>query len=240
MRFARSILSGAFFALYGTLALLFAPALALPVWTKSAVRALIRFFYRKFVSVARLTRLFVVSVSGREYAQKEKNARGRIVAMNHISLIDIVVLMSILGDSTAIAKANVKKNPFLSQVSRKMFIINDEDPVKLKDEVAALLDGGVDVIVFPQGTRGGEVWQRGAARLALACKADILPARISYDPVVLAKSQPWWDVGGGTIKINVDFLPPVPAGEEDSFHAAKRLTARIENMIRYGKERNER
>ena len=123
-RVARGALSGLFFAAYGLFALPFALLLTVPVWPKRGIRAVVRVFYRLFVLFARLTRLFRVECSAADRAAL-RALRGKVVVMNHVSLIDIVILVAHLGDSVCIAKAAIKRNPFLSAVVKSVFIAND-------------------------------------------------------------------------------------------------------------------
>ena len=88
VRMARSALSGFFFVSYGLAALPFAPVLMLPIWNSRSVRWIIRFFYRTFVFFARLTRLYRVEIDARTKAQLTE-CRGKVVVMNHLSLVDI-------------------------------------------------------------------------------------------------------------------------------------------------------
>lgn len=206
MRFLRAILSGAFFLAYGAFALFFAPLLILPVWSKRVFRRTIRLFYQAFVLCARWTGLFRVDMD--EATRKIlASLHGVVVAMNHVSLIDIVVIIAHIPDATAIAKPAVLKNPFLAIVAKKMFIVNAGDASAVIDEAVRSLAAGVNVVIFPQGTRGGENFHRGAAHIALAAHAHIQPVRIDYDPPVLAKGQPWWDVGARTIRISLSARP---------------------------------
>ena len=233
IRLPRAALSGAFFLLYGLLALPFAILLPLPFIPKSWGRWGVRFFYRLFVLLARLTGLYTVRVLPGLVPSIPGPAspRGRIVVMNHVSLIDICVLLAHLPDSVCIAKAAAKRNPFLSAVVRKVFIANDKGGEVTLAEAKAYLEKGVNVVVFPQGTRGGERLQRGAARLALAAQADILAYRIDYDPVVLAKGQPWWDVGDRVIRITLTERGLIPVSGPNDHRTAVALTSRIAEAI---------
>lgn len=231
MRFLRAILSGIFFFSYGAAALPFAPILMLPGWTPSAVRRVIRWFYRVFVFFARLTRLYRVEFD--EATLKAlKSCRGRVVVANHLSLIDICILIAHLPDSTAIAKAAAKRNPFLGMVVKKMLIANDEDPEVTISEVKKFLSEGVNVIVFPQGTRGGKTLKRGAARFALATGAPIHAFHLAYDPLILAKGAPWWDVGAKEIVISLTDRGEIAPGDKSSHHAAVELTELIGEKIK--------
>ena len=227
IRIPRAALSGLFFLLYGLLALPFAVLLPLPFVPKAWGRWGVRFFYRLFVFLARITGLYAVKC----VSAPEARPHGRIVVMNHVSLIDICVLLAHLPDSVCIAKAAAKRNPFLSAVVSKVFIANDKGGEVTLAEARDYLAKGINVVVFPQGTRGGEKLHRGAARLALAVGADIEAYRIAYDPVVLAKGQPWWDVGDKVIRIALTHVGLIPADGPNDHRTAVALTARIREAI---------
>ena len=230
VRMARSALSGFFFVSYGLAALPAAPVLMLPIWNGRSVRWIIRFFYKTFVFFARLTRLYRVEIDARTKAQLTE-CRGKVVVMNHLSLVDICVLMAHLPDSTVVAKSATLRNPFLSMVVKRGFIVNNEDPNEVIESARRALSDGVNVIVFPQGTRGGETLKRGAAHFALAAQADISVFRVSYDPLALAKGQPWWDVGDREIVISLVGAGTLSAKGENTHAAARRLTELIGERI---------
>lgn len=229
VRFFRGLLSGWFFLTYGLLAIFLTPLLL--VMSRRAGRGAIRWFYRGFVFLAGVTGLYRVTVGGREKLFVRPGERGRLVVMNHISLIDICVLLAKLGDSVCIAKAATKRNPFLAIVVSRLFIANDQGGERTLAEAKEHLDAGVNVVVFPQGTRGGEKLHRGAARLALCAGADVLPVRIAYDPVVLAKGQPWWDVGAKIIRIRLEVGDVIPVREPNDHRHAVALTHRLATTI---------
>ncbi len=226
VRLPRACLSGIFFFLYGSFALPF--AVLLPICPRRLGRAGVKFFYQLFVVFARLTGLFTVEA---DKPPTESLSSGRIIVMNHVSLIDICVLLAHLPDAVCIAKAAAKRNPFLSAVVSRLFIANDKGGEATLAEVADHLARGTHVVIFPQGTRGGTKLHRGAARLALATGAQILAWHISYDPVVLAKGQPWWDVGSKIIRIRLACRGLIQVeGVNDHRHAVA-LTERIYQAI---------
>lgn len=227
---ARSLLSGAYFVTYGLFALPFAALLPLGIIPRSLARKTIKLFYYLFVTTARLTGLYDVKLAD-ETRRALAATKGCIVVMNHISLIDICVLMAYLPEAVCIAKAAAKRNPFLGAVVKKIFISNDIDATTTIEEAREHLSAGVNVIIFPQGTRGGTKYHRGAARLALATHAPIVAARIDYDPIVLAKHQPWSDVGDRVIKIYLESRGTIDARGENTRVNATRITEEIERLI---------
>ena len=226
VRLPRSALSGAFFVIYGLLALPF--AVLLPFISRRAGRLSVRFLYRLFVFLARITGLYTVRFDPPPPAP---DGRGRVVVMNHVSLIDICVLLANLPDSICIAKASAKRNPFHSVVVNRLMISNDSGGEKTVADAVRHIEEGVNVVVFPQGTRGGESLRRGAARIALAARCDVVAYRISYDPVVLAKGQPWWDVGDKIIRISVELRGTLRAERPNDRPAAVAMTDEIRRLI---------
>ena len=186
-RLPRSLLGGCFFVLYGlgSLAIggLLFPPLAL-VGARRAMRALVRAGWRLFVWGGRWTGLFRIVISPADRARLA-TARGYVVVANHLTLIDIVVLMALLPDATAVAKAAARGNFFYSRIVRGMFLVND-DPLRVLEEAKKVLAQGVDLVVFPQGTRvpagaPRRPLRRGAGPARPDC---VRPARSREGPAV--------------------------------------------------------
>ena len=198
------------------------------------MRALVRASYRSFVWLARITGLFRVDIFPADRTRLSRT-RGHVIVANHLTLIDIVILIATLPDSTSIAKAAAKSNFFYSQIVRRVFLVND-DPARALDEAQRLLAQGVNIIVFPEGTRTpadapSRKIRRGAAQIALHAGVPILPIRIDCDPPVLAKGQPWHDVADRMIVWTIRSLDELPVSRPQEGHgthaAAVALTERI-------------
>ncbi len=228
IRIPRSILGGCFFALYGIGSLLIGGLLFPPLVVlraRRAMRALVRMSWKLFVWGGRWTGLFRVAISSEDRARLAA-ARGCVVVANHITLIDVIVLGIHLPDLTAIVKAAAGSNFFYSLVVKGVFLVND-DPIRVMDEAKERLTEGVNLIVFPQGTRTPPTapkrpLRRGAAQIALHAGAPILPVVISCDPPVLAKGQPWHDLAERTIvwTLKVGETIPAPLTQDTGTHAA--------------------
>ena len=243
MKFARSCLSGVFFTAFAIgsalLGFLLFPILLLSGTGPSVqrrMRRVVRQTYRFFVWAARVTGLFRVEISGADRARLA-SLRGHVVVANHISLIDIIILIAHLGDSTAIAKSAAARNPFYSRIVKSAFLVND-DPEEVLTQAGRLLAQGVNMIVFPEGTRmppdsPGRRLRRGAAQIALASGAPLQPLTIECDPPVLAKGQPWYDVGGRTIVYTLRLKDAISArsGSVRGHTVAVELTAQIERSL---------
>ena len=233
-RLLRSLVSGLFFAAYGAgsviVGIFLLPVAALCGAREGRgrrMRATVRATYRIFVWAARVVRLF--RVESTDFAAL-RSIRGRVVAANHLTLIDIVVLMSILPDSTCVVKGAAASNPFLRWIVRPLYLVRGEDTEKIMGEASEMLKAGVNVIVFPEGTRtpadaSAHILKRGFARIALAAGAPVAPVRVACDPPVLAKGQPWHDVGDREIVFRLEALPEIPVSGPSTHAAAVALTS---------------
>lgn len=240
MRVARSILSGVFFVAFGVGALFFSLVLLFPL-PSTWPRKLLKASFRLFVCGARVTHLFHVELSP-EDREALAALRGTVVVSNHPSLIDIVILISLMGESVCVTKKAASRNPFMRVIVRNLLIVND-GPVEVLDRARRALAGGLNVIVFPEGTRTPadapeHVFLRGAAQIALRAPAPMETVFISSDPPVLGKGQPWWDVGKRNIvytvrrKGRIDRAAFCGAETADSMHSeAMKLTSLMRERI---------
>ena len=238
IRLSRSCLAAAFFLSFGAGALVIG-CLCFPILAflgGRPMRSLVRASYRLFVWGARATGLFRVAISPEDRARLA-GLRGRVVVANHLTLIDIVILIAFLPDSTSIAKAAARRNFFYSQIVRRIFLVND-DPQRVLEESQRLLGQGVNIIVFPEGTRTpadapSRRIRRGAAQLALHAGAPLQPISIRCDPPVLAKGQPWHDVADRTIVWTLRALDEIPVAAPAAGHGTHAAAVALTNTI-YG------
>lgn len=227
MRACRSLIAGLFFVVYGFGSLLIGivlfPFLTI-VGAAQLKRALVRFSWQLLIGALQLARMIRVEISSEDRARLAAT-RGKVVVANHPTLIDIVLLTILLPDATGIAKAAAKRNFFYSLIVKGMFLVNDE-PERVLTAAADLLARGVNLVVFPEGTRmpvDGQAHplRRGAAQIALRAQVPLVPVTITCTPPILAKGQPWhvasdrivvWRIQVGT--------EVVPSVQEGSAHAA--------------------
>lgn len=240
MRFARSILSGAFFLSFGAGGLLLSLVLLLPL-PQTWPRKLFRASFCLFVWAGEVTRLFRVELSPAD-RKAIASLRGAVVVANHPSLIDIVILVSLMGESVCITKAAAGRNPFMRVIVRNVLIVND-GPIEVLERARRALSQGMNVIVFPEGTRTPvdaekHVFHRGAAQIALRTAAPVETVFISSDPPVLGKVQHWWEVGGRTVVYTVRYrgriqIPsPKPAVSATALHSeAAKLAEQMHERI---------
>lgn len=159
------------------------------------VRAVVHYTFRYFVWQMRVFGCIRVEVEGR---QRLMSSRGELVIANHPSLIDVVILISCIPNACCVVKQALWHNPILGGVVRWSGYISNSDPEALMQQCREALDKGCSIIVFPEGTRTRDSkalkFQRGAANIAVRCKADILPVTIFADPPTLRKGEPWYSI----------------------------------------------
>ena len=241
IRVPRSALALLFFFAFGVgglvLGCLLFPPLAL-FRARRAMRALVRACYRLFVWAARATGMIRVVLSAEDRARLAA-MRGCVVVASHPTLIDVVVLLSLLPDATAVAKAAAGRNFFYSRVVRAAFLVND-NPQLMLDAAKGLLSDGVNLAIFPEGTRtpadaSGRKLHRGAAQIALYAGVPVQCVSIACDPPVLAKGQPAWDVADRvitfTVRVRGEILPEAAAPGAVRHSAAVALTERIRALL---------
>ena len=139
----------------------------------------------------------VIGVMRLEVPDREafRNMKSKIIVANHPSLLDVVMLLSLLPNADCIVNAYVKRS-IAGGVVRQLYILNSLDYDDLFRACSESLALGNCLIVFPEGTRtprtGKPVFKKGAARMALASGCDILPVHIGgTDKYGLGKKDPW-------------------------------------------------
>lgn len=196
--------TGVSFALFGiggiVLSLLvFAPLnLLLPDPARRAdlAQGIVHRTFRLFVRTMVVLRVIDVEVTGRAALFAD---RGRLVIANHPSLIDVVLVMSLMRRTQCVVKHQNWQNPFLRGVLVATgYLRNDDDPEKLIHACAQLLRDGHNLLIFPEGSRTvpgrPRKLQRGFANIAIAAGAPIRLVTIRCTPVHLTKGQKWYDI----------------------------------------------
>jgi 1-acyl-sn-glycerol-3-phosphate acyltransferase len=94
------------------------------------------------------------------------------------------------------------------------------------DRAEELLRAGEGVAIFPQGTVQGGAWTRGAARLALATGAPLVPVTIIGTRQALSTGRIRLS------KIRLVVGEPIPVErEKPTVAAARALTAELERRV---------
>ncbi len=150
-------------------------------------------------------------------SEKLKNLSGKIIVANHPSFIDIVLLIGAIPNTVCVAKKDLKKNIFMGNIVKSLYLINDENTDDLIKETIDILKEGYNIVVFPSGTRTLEneplKLHKGAALMAIHSQADILPINISCDYKFLAKHQKIYDASDRPITYTITINDEIKIAE---------------------------
>jgi 1-acyl-sn-glycerol-3-phosphate acyltransferase len=149
---------------------------------------------------------------------KENFIKGKnyIVVCNHNSLIDIPVTTPFMPQANkTIAKKSFAKIPFFGWIYAAGSVLvdrkNEKNRRKSYDDMKKVLKAGVDMVIYPEGTRNRsseplKSFYDGAFRLAVDTEKDILPALLFNTKKVLPVHQTFF-LAPHTLELH--FLPAV-------------------------------
>jgi len=199
-------------------------------------RKTIRLSFAGFIGMMHHLGVLRYEISGAERLRR----RGLLVLANHPSLIDTVFLMALIADADCILKADLQRNFFTrGPVAAAGYIFNDQG-MELVQACKASLQGGSNLIVFPEGTRtpadGRMTLKRGAANIALRAGCNITPVTIRCEPRTLGKGDKWWLVPARmarfTIQVGEDIeIQQFRDASASDGAAARRLTEFLLNYF---------
>jgi 1-acyl-sn-glycerol-3-phosphate acyltransferase len=160
----------------------------------SFARQMIHYFFRFFVWLMQFTGGISVEIRGGDKLKRS----GLLVLANHPSLIDVVILISLIPKSNCVIKAALGKNPVTRWPVKAAEYIFNEDGVLLVEECQSSFEKGSTILIFPEGTRTRRgqpiALKRGAANVAVRCKKAVTPVVITCRPPMLGKEEPWYQV----------------------------------------------
>ncbi len=195
---------------------------------RRAMRRSIRTVYTFFVDLMKTLRLITVDVSNPEQL---KDATRLVICANHPTLIDVVILFSLVPQADCVVKASLWRNIFMKGIVRQLYIDNSLDAGHLLAAARRSLDAGNNLIIFPEGTRSSSRkdvrLRRSAAQIAVRTDTPILPVRIVAEtPVGLRKGDTLFSSpASGIVRFHIHPKPLLhPAGYS---HRETPLAARI-------------
>ena len=159
-----------------------------------------RKYGRRFISSS--LRFFVsvmhfIGIVNLEFGSREsyRNLRSKIIVANHPSLLDVIMLLSLVPNADCIAAGYLNRS-ILRGVIRQLYILSSNDFNDILKACLESIEQGNCLIIFPEGTRtprtGKNIVKKGAARIALHSACNILPIHIGgTDKYGLGKHDPW-------------------------------------------------
>lgn len=200
-------------------------------------RFAIHLSWRFFVFLMSICKSIKVEIRNIE---KLKNLQGHIIVANHPSLIDIVILISLIPQADCVVKGALANNFFMRHIVKSLYITNSLNFDEILSKCSQSLKKGNNLIVFPEGTRTvpghKKTISRGTAHIAINSCSNILPITINCFPHGLMKNQKWYNVPAETMNFTIQVKDPINISdylpsENDRPIAARRLTEKIAQIL---------
>ncbi len=122
---------------------------------------------------------------------------GLVIAPNHPSLIDVLLVVSRLPRVTCITKASLWDNPALGAGARLAAYIRNDAPHRLIRSAAAAVAAGHQLLIFPEGTRTAEP-PIGPLKGGFALMARLAGAPVQT--VLIETNSPYLGKGWGLLR----------------------------------------
>lgn len=149
--------------------------------------------------------------------------RGTVYASNHVSWFDVFAIASVLPRYTFVAKAELRKIPIFGWGAEGAGVVflareNRSAAFEAYEVVAKKIAAGLNVVVFPEGTRGADYslrpFKKGPFVLAIAAGAPVVPVVVYGAREVMRKGS--FRVHSATVHVHL--LEPVPTTGYDYEH----------------------
>ncbi len=183
---------GAASLLWSLIALILRPLLPRSVGLKLG-RRVISLIYRTMWTLSGATGLLRMDATALDALREE---RGLILAANHPSMLDALMLAARLPRCACIMKADLASNIFLGTGARLARYIRNDSPRGMIRMAVADLKAGGQLVIFPEGTRTTQMpinpFRPGCTLIAKLAGAPIQTVFIDTDSPYLGKGWPLW------------------------------------------------
>ncbi|MDR2785767.1 MAG: 1-acyl-sn-glycerol-3-phosphate acyltransferase [Treponema sp.] len=190
-----------------------------------------------FINMMRLIKVIKLDIDDRE---KFRRLSSKIVVVNHPSLLDVVIMISLIPNADVIVRGNLTRNIIVRWVVNRLYILSSLDFSVLADACIRSLNEGNCLVIFPQGTRtprSGEIrLKKGAARISLLSGRSIVPVYIGgNDKLGLGKHDHWYDYNHTecyVYRIRIqDEIDPAKYADMEMPRAVRRLNNEIREVL---------
>lgn len=147
--------------------------------------------FRYFVAAMRLSGIIQCDLSSLDALRRSGPL---VIAPNHPSLLDAVLVISRLPRVVCAAKADIWDNVFLGAGVRLAGYVRNDSPAALVRQAAQRLRAGRHFLIFPEGTRSGVApigeFKGGFALIARQAEAPVQTVFIESNSRFLGKGWP--------------------------------------------------
>lgn len=150
--------------------------------------------HRGFGLYLKFLRLFCACRFDLGELQQLREAGPLVLAANHPSLLDAVLITACLPNVTCIMKAALMDNPLFGAAARLACYIRNNAPIDMVRQAQASLAEGVQVLIFPEGTRTADFplspCGAGAGLIAHRANVPVQTLIIDFSSPYLGKHWP--------------------------------------------------
>lgn len=167
--------------------------------------------------------LVKVEVKGRENIKDDESY---IFVANHQGAFDIFLIYGYLNHNFKwVLKHTLRKVPMVGKAceAAKHIFVDRTNPKGIKrtiEEAKKTLQGGMSVVVFPEGTRSDngkmKKFKKGAFQLAVDLNMPVVPMTINGSYDILPKSSFFINPGKLTLTIHKPIMPPTEGYDMDA------------------------
>jgi 1-acyl-sn-glycerol-3-phosphate acyltransferase len=147
--------------------------------------------FRAFIGVLQASGIFKFDLSALDSLRDE---HALIIAPNHPSLLDAVLVVSRLPQVVCIMKAEIWDNLILGGGARFAEYIRDDRPYAMVRSAVAAVSAGNQLLIFPEGTRtrqkAGHRFKGGFALIAKTAGVPVQTVFIETNSPFLGKGWP--------------------------------------------------
>ncbi|WP_413727451.1 lysophospholipid acyltransferase family protein [Sodalis sp. RH19] len=241
----RMLMTGCCFALFGIGGLLLTAWFHIlclrqkdPHARTRRARAVISGSFRLFLGVTRRLGVLDYHIHGAHLLREDS---GNLVLANHPTLLDYVLLASVMPQCDCIVKRALLDNIYVRGAIRAAdYLINTQAELLLM-ESSKRLHAGSSLLIFPEGTRSRPgvpmKLHRGAANLAVRSACDIRIVHIHCSQLFLSKGSKWYQIPRTkplfTVEVKTRFSAGdfFAGGDPSPALAARRLTRHLAGIL---------
>ena len=125
----------------------------------------------------------------------------------------VVILLSLLKTTDCVVKSKLMESPFTRGPLKSTGYIVNSNPEQLIAACSKALSLNHNLLLFPEGTRTKNMdqlnFKRGAAKIAISAKKNILPITIKCNPRMLAKGVKWYNIPSSKPHFNIEVGEPI-------------------------------
>ena len=166
-------------------------------------------------------------------AEKLRSIRATVLAPNHPSIIDAVILLSIVPSTVCIMRAKLIESPFLGGAARLAgFVPNDRGPALIRHGIEKI-QAEENLLIFPEGTRTAtqaiNSFKNGFALIAKKTGAPIQTVFIEREGLFLSKGISLLSFARPPFRFRLHLGQLFHAAPDES---PQQLSARLERYFR--------